>query len=114
MTSLKEGDLLTVTVRRSAAGAGEDATFDTYQVPFVEKSSVLNVLTYITEKIDPTLAFYESCRIGKCMGCQVMVNGKATMACTAPVKGDMTIEPLKGFGTIKDLVVDRIKKAGGE
>ena len=112
MTSSKKGDSCKVKILRSNPGAGEDPQFENYQVPYVEKSSVLNVLTHIADEIDPSLAFYQSCRIGKCMGCQVRVNGKAKMACTTPAQIDMTIEPLKGFRTIKDLVVNRKKEPG--
>lgn len=114
MAPPKEGDMLNVTVRRWSPGTADESRLETYQIPYVEKSSVLNVLTHIVENIDPSLAFYESCRIGKCMGCQVMVNGKAAMACTTPVRGDMTIEPLKGFDTIKDLVVKRAAKSSDD
>ena len=114
MALSKKGDSCKVKILRSNPGAGEDPKFENYQVPYVEKSSVLNVLTHIAEKIDPTLAFYQSCRIGKCMGCQVRVNGKTKLACTTPVQYDIVIEPLKGFTTIKDLVVNRKKESSKE
>ncbi len=84
--------------------------FVTYRVPIEGKSSILNVLNYISENLDPTLGFYSSCRIGKCMGCQVVVNGKVRLACTTPVEGDIVLEPLRKFKVIKDLVVERREK----
>ncbi len=84
--------------------------FVTYKVHIHGKSSILNVLNYISENIDPTLGFYSSCRIGKCMGCQVVVNGKVRLACTTPVEGDIVLEPLRKFKVIKDLVVERREK----
>ena len=77
-----------------------------YKVPYVKGMSVLNVLTYIYENLDSSLAYFVSCRIGKCGGCTAMVNGKATRVCTEPVRGDLTIEPLRGYKIIKDLVLD--------
>ena len=96
-----------VKVLRSKPWEGKKAKYETYEVPLDGKMSVLNVLTYISENLDPTLGFYSSCRIGKCMGCQMVVNGKAKLACTTPVMGDMVLEPLRRFKVIKDLVVEK-------
>ena len=64
-----------VKVRRSKQGEN-DSHFDMYEIPFEVKMSVFNALEYIGNKIDPSLAFYASCRIGKCMGCVMRINGK--------------------------------------
>ncbi len=96
-----------VKVLRSKPWEGKKAKYQTYEVPLEGKTSVLNVLTYIAENLDPTLGFYSSCRIGKCMGCQVVVNGKVKLACTTPVVGDIALEPLRRFKVIKDLAVER-------
>ena len=109
MQNEKSTACVTVQITRSNPQAQEPARIESHRIPLDEKSSVLNALTHISEHIDPSLAFYSSCRIGKCMGCQVMVNGKAAFACTAPVEGDIRVEPLKGFTVIKDLVVMRKK-----
>lgn len=84
--------------------------YDSYQVPIEEGWSVLNVLTYIFEKLDPTLAFYGPCRIGKCVGCHVKVDGKVRFACTelAP-HAEFTVEAMTGRALIRDLVVDRTR-----
>jgi succinate dehydrogenase/fumarate reductase iron-sulfur protein len=98
---------INVKILRSKPWEGKKPKYETYKVPLEGKSSILNVLNYIAENLDPTLGFYSSCRIGKCMGCQVMVNGKARLACTTPVAGNITLEPLRKFKVIKDLVVER-------
>ncbi len=84
----------------------EKPTYKTYQVPFVEGMSVMNVLNHIYENIDSSLSYYCSCRIGLCGRCDMIVNGKVVQACTTLVNGDITIEPLLdlGFEPIKDLV----------
>jgi succinate dehydrogenase/fumarate reductase-like Fe-S protein len=94
-----------VRVLRSQRGGG-GAHYDTYEVPFEEKMSVFNVLERIGNEIDTSLAFYASCRIGKCMGCIMKINGKQGFACTTLVKGDLTLEPDPRFPVIRDLVVD--------
>ena len=64
-----------------------------------------------------------SCLQGVCGSCAMVINGKPALACETFLKdlqGDtVTIEPLRKFFVIHDLVVDRsvigdnIKKAGG-
>lgn len=84
--------------------------YQTYSMPYQVGLSVLNVLQFIFENIDPSLSFYYSCRIGKCNGCLMMVNDKATRTCTTPASSKMKIEPLKGYKVIKDLVVEPNRK----
>jgi succinate dehydrogenase/fumarate reductase-like Fe-S protein len=102
---------INVKVLRSKPWTEEKSTFVTYQVPIEGKASVLNVLTYITENVDPTLGFYCSCRIGKCLGCSVVVNGEVKLACTTLVVSDITVEPLKKSKVIKDLVTEKKGKS---
>lgn len=97
---------ITVKVYRFNPRMDKEAGYQTYKVPLEKGWSILNVLKHIYENLDSSLAFYTSCRIGKCNGCLVFVNGKSTRACTTPIRGNITIEPLKGFEVIKDLVVN--------
>lgn len=85
--------------------------YDSFKVPFEGGQSVLGVLRYIYETYDPSLAFYGSCRIGKCTGCHVRVNGKTRLACTTMADGsDLRVEPLPGYPIVRDLVVDKTKE----
>jgi succinate dehydrogenase/fumarate reductase-like Fe-S protein len=68
--------------------------------------SVLGVLSYIYENLDPSLAFYFSCRGRKCGGCTMLVNSKAVLACDVLASENMTIEPLPKRKIIRDLVVE--------
>lgn len=99
-----------VSILRSRPGNSEEPKFETYPVPIEGKTSLLNALDYISENLDPSLGYYSSCRIGKCMGCQVVMDGKVRFACTTLVQGDVTVVPLRQFKVIKDLVVDRRKE----
>jgi succinate dehydrogenase/fumarate reductase iron-sulfur protein len=103
--------IFTVRIYRFDPDLDQGSIYKTYTVPYEEGLSVLNVLQYIFENIDSSLSFYSSCRIGKCNGCLMMVNGKPTKVCVTPALSLMVIEPLKGFEVIKDLVVDPKKKA---
>lgn len=103
--TMEEMKTIRVKVKRSVAGRDE-SRYDTYEVPFEEKMSVFNALEHIGNYLDPSLAFYGSCRIGKCMGCTMMINGKRGFACTTIVEGDLTLEPDRKYKVIRDLVVD--------
>jgi succinate dehydrogenase / fumarate reductase iron-sulfur subunit len=82
--------------------------YDTFSVPYEKGQSILGVLKYIYETFDSSLAFYNSCRIGKCTGCHIKVNGTTRLSCTTVSDGgDLVLEPLPGYQVVRDLVVDR-------
>ena len=87
--------------------------YESYKVPFIEGSSVSSVLMHINEAYDGGLAHYLSCRRGICAECMVRVNGKAVLACTEIVRGDMTIEPVRQEWVIKDVLTTRPKADRG-
>ena len=100
--------MLTVRIfRTDEQGAGYWAT---YQVSVDEKMSVLDVITKIQRKEDPTLAYRYSCRAGMCGTCAMRVNGKNRWTCRTQVanlkSGTLTIEPLPHFPVLRDLAVD--------
>lgn len=85
-----------------------------YSVPLSVGMTVLEALTYIKEKIDPTLSFTCSCRSSICGACAVRVNDNAELSCEVLVETLMqryntqllTIKPLGNFRVIRDLIVD--------
>ena len=119
MASEKQSDAtmnkkVSVKILRFDPSVDEKPRYETYTVPLVwENMSVLGLLVYITENIDPSLAYYYSCRqvgrIGRCGGCDIFVNCRGAQACVenAPKAGEeILIEPpiALGFDVIKDLV----------
>ena len=99
----------TVKVERYNPEADKEPRLDDYQVPIEDGWSILNVLAYIYDELDPSLCYYGSCRVGKCVACHVKVNGKTRLACTEIAeKQDMTIEPLPSVRDtfIRDMVLD--------
>ena len=97
-----------VKVFRASPPDTTKSRFDTFAVPYEKGQSILGVLKYIYETQDSTLAFYDSCRIGKCTGCHLRVNGKTRLSCTTVADGeDLVLEPLPGYPIVRDLVVDR-------
>lgn len=88
-------------------GDQEKNWYEEYNVPFLEGRSVLGILQYIFEVLDPTLAFGGSCRVGLCASCLVRVNGKVMRACTTIPKEDFILEPFRHDCVTRDLIVRR-------
>jgi fumarate reductase iron-sulfur subunit len=104
-----------VSVFRFDPGVDKAPRYDMFEVPFEEGRSVLGALKYIYENLDSSLAFYNSCRIGKCTGCHLKVNGKTRLACTTVVEEqDLLLEPMPGYRVVRDLMVDRTKAGTAE
>ncbi|MCJ7516719.1 MAG: succinate dehydrogenase/fumarate reductase iron-sulfur subunit [Methanomassiliicoccales archaeon] len=83
--------------------------FAVYEVPYVERMRILDALNYIHDNYDGTLAYRWVCRANQCGSCTVTVDGKPGPACKTEVPADsdeITIEPLRVFPVIKDLVTD--------
>ncbi|MEW6443239.1 MAG: 2Fe-2S iron-sulfur cluster-binding protein [bacterium] len=78
-----------------------------YEVPTVERMTVLQALMHVYENLDPTLAFRFGCRFGKCGLCAVEVNGRPRMGCSTQVRDGMKIGPLSRLPVLRDLAVDR-------
>lgn len=71
---------------------------------------VLTALNRIKWQQDGTLSYRRSCGHAVCGSCAMTIQGASRLACKTLVKdidGDLiTVEPLKGFPVVKDLVVD--------
>lgn len=89
------------------------ARFDTWEVPFTEGQTVLDVLVYIYENLDPTLAFRWGCKKGHCGSCPVQVNGSPAFSCREQATEELLVEPHPKFEVIRDLVVDFEKPKTG-
>ncbi|GIQ65241.1 2Fe-2S iron-sulfur cluster-binding protein [Paenibacillus cisolokensis] len=93
--------LVTCRVARKASAAGE-VTFATYEVPYGDGMTVLDLMRYIADELDGTFAFYDhACKRGFCGSCLVKVNGKNVLSCRMLVpEGPLCIEP--AMETAKD------------
>ncbi len=111
MAEVKEK--IKVKILRFNPTSDKESYYKEYDVPFGKGLTVLMVLNHIYENIDKSIAYYYSCRTGKCGGCTLMINGKAVQSCVAPVDGNIVVEPMRGFEVIKDLVVDVDKPLKG-
>ena len=107
----------TVKLERYNPASDKEPSYYDFQVPIEKGWSLLNVLAYIYEELDPSVCYYGSCRVGKCVACHVKVNGKTRLACTEIAgREDMTIEPLPSVRDtfIRDVVLDwsQVRPAG--
>ncbi|MFX0199522.1 MAG: 2Fe-2S iron-sulfur cluster-binding protein [Candidatus Hodarchaeota archaeon] len=95
-----------VKINRFDPSKDEAPYFHTYEVPLEAGMSVLDVLTYIYENLDSSLAYFNhtTCRRGVCVRCTLRVNDKVVVSCQTEVKGDITIKPPRGE-IVRDLVV---------
>jgi fumarate reductase iron-sulfur subunit len=98
---------LEVRIWRGAA----EGRFETYEVPRRASQTVLDVVTWIQRRIDPTLSYRFACRVGMCGSCAMTVNGVPRWTCrthvTKVARNDaVTIAPLRNLPVIKDLAVD--------
>jgi fumarate reductase iron-sulfur subunit len=90
---------------------GAEGRFQVFDVPRYPSQTVLDVVTYIQRRLDPTLAYRYACRVGMCGSCAMTVNGVARWTCRTHIdevaRGDrLEIGPLKNLPVIRDLVTD--------
>lgn len=90
---------------------GADGRFQTFTVPRLDAQTVLDVVTHIQRRLDPTLAYRFACRVGMCGSCAMTVNGQPRWTCRAHVanvekNGKLEIAPLAHLPIVRDLVTD--------
>ena len=103
-------DHITLQVARYRPDHESQATYEEFKVPCSKDWVVLDGLNYIKDRLDGTLSYRWSCRMGICGSCGMTVNGEPKLTCAtfladyAP--GPLRVEPLRNFPVIRDLVVD--------
>jgi fumarate reductase iron-sulfur subunit len=90
---------------------GAQGRFEQFDVPRHPSQTVLDVVTYIQRRLDPTLAYRYACRVGMCGSCAMTVNGAPRWTCRTHVdrvleKDALSIGPLRNLPVIRDLVTD--------
>jgi len=80
-----------------------------YSLDVQKGTTVLDCLNEIKWTKDGTVTFRRSCRSGICGSCAMTINGVNNLACEVQAlalgSSTVTVEPLRGFPVIKDLVV---------
>ncbi len=123
MSSTPSGSLPNPTRRvefdvwRGDSAGGE---FKTYGVDVAEGMVVLDCIHKIQAEQANDLAVRWNCKAGKCGSCSAEINGQPKLMCmtrmdTLPQGQRVTVEPMRSFPSIRDLVTDvswnfRVKK----
>ncbi len=107
----------TFRIWRGDKAAGE---FQDYSTEVSEGMVVLDAVHQIQAEQAPDLAVRWNCKAGKCGSCSAEVNGMPKLMCMTrlnqlPIEEPVTLEPMKAFPHLKDLVTDvswnyRVKK----
>jgi len=89
---------------------GSKPHYETYPIQTHTGMTILDALVEIKAQQDGTLTFRKSCRSGICGSCAMKIHGLNGLACETQIeqmkKRILIIEPLPGFGVLKDLAVD--------
>ena len=103
-------DRITLQVSRYHPEQGSEATFQEYEVPCPKEWVVLDGLNHIKDRLDGSLSYRWSCRMGICGSCGMTVNGEPKLTCATFLSdygpGPVRVEPLRNFPVIRDLVVE--------
>lgn len=79
-----------------------------YELDVCKGCTILDALNQIKWEQDGSLTFRRSCRSGICGSCAMTVNGVNMLACETQVLAlgadTVTVEPLRGYPVVKDLV----------
>ena len=110
-------DTATFKIWRGNSDGGE---FESYEIGISEGMVVLDAVIQIQAETAPDLACRWNCKAGKCGSCSAEINGMPCLMCMTrlnnlPLDRPVTIEPIKTFPLIKDLITEvswnyRVKK----
>jgi fumarate reductase iron-sulfur subunit len=103
-------DKIAIEVARYTPDRDTEPRMETFEVPLRKEWVVLDALNYIKDRIDGSLSFRWSCRMGVCGSCGMMVNDEPKLTCatflTDYAPGPVRVEPLKNFPVMRDLIVE--------
>jgi len=103
-------DKIALEVTRYRPEMEGEPTTQRYEAPLRKDWVVLDALNYIKDKVDGSLSFRWSCRMGVCGSCGMNVNGVPKLTCatflTDYAPGPIRVEPMANFPVVRDLVVE--------
>ncbi len=103
-------ETITLEVARYRPETDTEPAFQQYEVPLNGDWVILDALNYVKDKLDGSLSFRWSCRMGICGSCGMTVNGEPKLTCATFLStyapGPIRVEPLKNFPVIRDLIID--------
>ena len=92
-------------------GQGKTGEFEEHEAEISEGMVVLDAVLQIQAEKAHDLAVRWNCKAGKCGSCSAEINGKPRLMCMTrcsdiDLSQAVTVEPMKAFPLIKDLVTD--------
>lgn len=103
-----EQNMLSVKIWR---GGPKGGALVAYEVPKQASQTILDVVAWVQQNVEPSLSYRYACRVGMCGSCAMMVNGEPRWTCRTHVDkvakaGHLEIAPLRNLTVIKDLAAD--------
>jgi fumarate reductase iron-sulfur subunit len=105
-------------IARYSPERDEAPLFESYEVPVHKEWVVLDALNHIKDKVDGSLTYRWSCRMGICGSCGMMVDGEPKLACATFLSSyanngnAVRVEPLRYFPVVRDLVTEQSEFMG--
>jgi len=103
-------ETIVLEVSRYCPERDTEPAFQCFEVPFRKDWVVLDALNYIKDRLDGSLSFRWSCRMGVCGSCGMMVGGEPKLTCATFLSdympGPVRVEPLRYFPVVRDLVIE--------
>jgi succinate dehydrogenase / fumarate reductase iron-sulfur subunit len=92
-------------------GDAQGGAFEDHRTAVTEGMVVLDAMHAIQARQAPDLALRWNCKAGKCGSCSAEVNGMPRLMCMTrlselPLEQPVTVEPMRAFPLVKDLVTD--------
>src|SRR5678810_595946 len=92
-------------------GQGKKGSFEEHSTEITEGMVVLDAVLQIQADQANDLAVRWNCKAGKCGSCSAEINGSPKLMCMCrlselPLDKPVTVEPMRAFPVIRDLVTD--------
>ena len=103
--------LMTISIYRYDPQVDDKPRMQAYEVDSskVPGKMLLDIICYIKDNFDSSLAFRRSCREGVCGSDGMNINGKNGLACITKIVDlpkKVVLRPLPGLPVVRDLIVD--------
>lgn len=110
MSELRAAEKVVFQIRRFAPPRDRQPVWGEYAVVYSTGMTVLDGLWQIKERLDSTLTWRASCRMGVCGSCGMLIDGRPRLACNTQISElgapPITVAPLPNFAILRDLVPD--------
>ncbi len=99
---------VTLRIKRFNPEKDQQPWWGEYQIEADPTDRLLDALNHVKWHLDGSLTYRRSCAHGICGSDAMLINGKNCLACRTLLKNlgrKVTVEPMRGFRVIKDLLV---------